>query len=85
MGELINFDFDDMNEKLNRIEARLDEINELLSGVMKEIGMEEEDKENNTNKPSNQSTTYDGEIVFKYKHEDNNSDESYIYDINRSI
>ena len=56
MGELINFDFDDINEKLDRIEARLDEINELLSGVMKEIDGEDRDK--NTNTPSNQSSTY---------------------------
>ena len=83
MNEL--FDFDSMNEKLDRIEARLDEINELLSGVMKEIEGEDWDKENNMSKPSNQSTTYDGEIVVKYKHEDNDSDESYMYDINRSI
>jgi hypothetical protein len=70
---------DDIFEKLNRIEAKLDEINKLL-GVGKEI----EDRDKN-NKSSNQTTTYDGEIVFKYKPKDNDSDESYMYDINRSI
>ena len=62
MNEL--FDFNSMNEKLDRIEARLDEINELLSGVMKEIDGEEMD---NINKSSNQSTTYD--VNIKYNNE----------------
>ena len=62
MNEL--FDFDSMNEKLDRIETRLDEINELLSGVMKEIDGEEMD---NINKSSNQSTTYD--VNIKYNNE----------------
>jgi hypothetical protein len=64
MGELINFDFDDMNEKLDRIEARLDEINELLSGVMKEIEGEEMNKDMDK---SRISTTYD--VNIKYNNE----------------
>ena len=64
MGELINFDFDDMNEKLDRIEARLDEINEILSGVMKEIEGEEMDKDMDK---SRISTTYD--VNIKYNNE----------------
>ena len=65
MGELINFDFDDINEKLDRIEARLDEINELLSGVMKEIDGEEVDKGMNK---SRISTTYDVDVKYnKYE------------------
>ena len=56
MGESIMTDFNDLHEKLDRIEAKLDEINELLSDVMKEIDGEDRDK--NTNTPSNQSSTY---------------------------
>ena len=62
--ELINFDFDDMNEKLDRIEARLDEINELLSGVMKEIEGEAMNKDIDK---SRISTTYD--VNIKYNNE----------------
>ena len=61
MGELINFDFDDINEKLDRIEVRLDEINELLSGVMKEIEGEDWDKDMDK---SRISTTYDVDVKY---------------------
>ena len=65
MGELINFNFDDINEKLDRIEARLDEINELLSGVMKEIEGEDWDKDMDK---SRISTTYDVDVKYnKYE------------------
>lgn len=59
--ELINFDFDDMNEKLDRIEARLDEINKLLSGVMKEIEGEVMNKDMDK---SRISTTYDVNVKY---------------------
>ena len=79
--EQIDFDFDELNKKLNSIEAKLNEIDEVLKDVMDEIGIGED-----KNTPSNQTSTYDGEIVFEYKPKDNNDkDESYIYDINRSI
>ena len=61
MEELINFNFDDINEKLDRIEARLDEINELLSGVMKEIEGEEMDKDMDK---SRISTTYNVDVKY---------------------
>jgi phage head maturation protease len=75
MGELINFDFDDMNEKLDRIEAKLNEINELLSGVMKEIEGEEMDKSNESrnditqliNHKNTTTTSYD--VNIKYNNE----------------
>ena len=54
--ELINFDFDDMNENLDRIEAKLDEIKKLLNGAMD--GRDGEDGSKNMNTPSNQSSTY---------------------------
>ena len=68
--ELINFDFDDMNEKLDRIEAKLDEIKKLLNGVDAKCnhindadnyamdGRDGEDGSKNMNTPSNQSSTY---------------------------
>ena len=56
MGESIMTDFNDLHEKLDRIEAKLNEINKLLSGVMDEI--DGEDRNKNTNTPSNQSSTY---------------------------
>ena len=65
MGESIMTDFNDLHEKLDRIEAKLDEINELLSGVMKEIEGEEWDKGMDK---SRISTTYDVDVKYnKYE------------------
>jgi len=50
-----------MNEKLDRIEARLDEINKLLSGVMKEIEGEVMNKDMDK---SRISTTYDVNVKY---------------------
>lgn len=84
--------FDSIQEQLERVNDKLKEINSTMDKLMDEMvemgWMERKDETgeiDEINKPSNQSTTYDGEIVFKYKHEDNDSDESYMYDINRSI
>jgi hypothetical protein len=84
--------FDSIQEQLERVNDKLKDINttidKLMDGMV-EMGWmerkEETDEIDETNKSSNQSTTYDGEIVVKYKHENNNNDESYMYDINRSI
>ena len=84
--------FDSIQEQLERVDDKLKEINSTMDKLMDEMvemgWMERKDETgeiDKINKPSNQSTTYDGEIAFKYKHEDNDSDESYMYDINRSI
>ena len=84
--------FDSIQEQLERVDDKLKEINSTMDKLMNEMvemgWMERKDETgeiDEINKPSNQSTTYDGEIVVKYKHEDNDSDESYMYDINRSI
>lgn len=52
---------DDIFEKLNRIEAKLDEINKLL-GVGK--GMGDRDK---INESSNQTVTYDVNVKYNTK------------------
>ena len=84
--------FDSIQEQLERVDDKLKEINSTIDKLMDEmvemgwmVKEEETGEIDEINKSSNQSTTYDGEITFKYKHEDNDSDESYIYDINRSI
>ena len=81
--------FDSIQEQLERVNDKLKDINSTIDKLMDEMvemgWMEKEEKIDEINESSNQSTTYDGEIVVKYKHENNNSDESYIYDINRSI
>ena len=69
---------DNINEALDRIEVKLNSVNEKLNMIVDEI-------DKHKNGPSRTITnTYDGEIMFKYKHKDNDSDES-MYDINRSI
>ena len=56
---------DNINEIIDRFEARLDIINEKLDMIVNEIYK-------NKNEPSKTITnTYDGEIMFKYKTKDN--------------
>ena len=80
--ESIEQSFVVMNETLDRMEARIDEMNRMLSEIVAEMEKHKQPRvfEN------------DGEIMFrnkrwadKYKrNRDNDSDES-MYDINRSI
>ena len=56
---------DNINEIIDRFEARLDIINEKLDMIVNEI-------DKHKNEPSKTITsTYDGEIMFKYKTKDN--------------
>jgi prefoldin subunit 5 len=59
-------EFDRINATLDRIEARMDDMKSKLDRLRKEL--DEYDS-----KPSNRtiSTTYDGEIMFKYKRDKN--------------
>lgn len=63
-----------LSEKLDEIEARIDNMNRTLDELIEEI-----DKG-----ISRKTLMYDGEIMTRYKHKNNDSDES-MYDINRSI
>jgi hypothetical protein len=52
---------DNINETLDRIEARMDEMNKMLGEIMDEI-------DKHKNGPSKTiTTTYDGEIMYRYK------------------
>jgi len=52
-----------MNQTLDRMEARIDEMNKMLSEIMDEL--------NRYKQPSKRTitTTYDGEIMFRYKNQ----------------
>ena len=52
---------DNINEILDRIEARMDEMNKMLGEIMDEI-----DKHKNVSSKTITST-YDGEIMYRYK------------------
>ena len=57
---------DSINETLDRIEARMDEMNKMLSKIIDEI-------DKHKNGPSKTiTTTYDGEIMYRYKQNKNN-------------
>jgi len=56
---------DNINEILDRIEARMDEMNKMLSKIIDEI-------DRHKNIPSKTITsTYDGEIMYRYKPNNN--------------
>lgn len=56
---------DNINETLDRIEARMDNMNRILDEIIAEINKHK-------NEPSKTiTTTYDGEIMFRYKQNDN--------------
>jgi ribosomal protein S6 len=67
---------DRINAALDRIEAKLDSVDEVLNKINGEI-----DKHKDI---SRKTLMYDGEIMTRYKHKNNDNDES-MYDINRSI
>jgi len=55
---------DNINEALDRIEAKMDSMNEKLNMIMDEINKHK-------NGPSKTiTTTYDGEIMYRFKHND---------------
>jgi len=56
---------DSINETLDRIEARMDEMNKMLGEIMDEI-----DKHKNGSSKTITST-YDGEIMYRYKPKSN--------------
>jgi len=56
---------DSINETLDRIEARMDEMNKMLGKIMDEI-----DKHKNGSSKTITST-YDGEIMYRYKPKSN--------------
>jgi len=57
---------DNINETLDRIGARMDEMNKMLGEIVDEI-------DKHKNKPSKTiTTTYDGEIMYRYKQNKNN-------------
>ena len=57
---------DNINEVLDRIEARMDEMNKMLNEIVDEI-------DKHKNGPSKSiTTTYDGEIMYRYKQNKNN-------------
>jgi len=56
---------DSINETLDRIEARMDEMNKMLGEIVDEI-------DKHKNGPSKTiTTTYDGEIMYRYKPKSN--------------
>ncbi len=56
---------DSINETLDRIEARMDEMNKMLGEIVDEI-------DKHKNGPSKTiTTTYDGEIMYRYKPNNN--------------
>jgi hypothetical protein len=57
---------DNINKTLDRIEARMDEMNKMLSKIIDEI-----DKHKNESSKTI-TTTYDGEIMYRYKQNKNN-------------
>lgn len=63
MAQIDNIEqsFTAINETLDRIEARIDNMNRILDEIMGEI-----DKHKNGSSKT-VTTTYDGEIMFKYK------------------
>jgi len=71
MVELINKqamtqdEFDSINATLDRIEARLDDMKNKLDRIMEEL-----DKYYNGKSSRTITSTYDGEIMFKYKYKD---------------
>jgi hypothetical protein len=72
---------DSINTSLDRIEATMDDMQYKLERIAEELGVGE-DKENDMNTSRNDiytqlrnhkntTLTYDGEIMFKYKNNDN--------------
>jgi len=56
---------DSINETLDRIEARMNEMNKMLGEIVDEI-------DKHKNGPSKTiTTTYDGEIMYRYKPKSN--------------
>jgi len=56
---------DSINETLDRIEARMNEMNKMLGEIVDEI-------DKHKNGPSKTiTTTYDGEIMYRYKPKNN--------------
>lgn len=55
---------DSMNERLDSIEAKLNKINDMCTMIVDEIN-----KHNSTSRTI--TTTYDGEIMYKYKENKN--------------
>jgi hypothetical protein len=60
-----------INTKLDAIEARMDEINSKLSRIVEEL-----DKYDDKNKSSKRTitSTYDGEIMYRFKSKNNNNE-----------
>jgi hypothetical protein len=56
---------DSINETLDRIEVRMDEMNKMLGEIVDEI-----DKHKNGSSKTI-TTTYDGEIMYRYKPNNN--------------
>jgi hypothetical protein len=58
-------EIDKINETLDRIEARIDDMNKMLGAIVDEI-----DKYKNGSSKTI-TTTYDGEIMYRYKQNKN--------------
>jgi len=59
--------FDSIHEQLERVDEKLKEINTTIDKLMDEMiemGWMEKEEENDTNKSSNQSTTYDVNVKY---------------------
>ena len=59
--------FDSIQEQLERVNDKLKEINSTIDKLMDEMvemGWMEKEEENDTNTPSNQSTTYDVNVKY---------------------
>jgi uncharacterized coiled-coil protein SlyX len=60
---------DGINAILDRVEARMDRMNEKLDRIVEELDKHDKNK---SRKRNTITTTYDGEIMYRYK---NNNDE----------
>jgi len=59
--------FDSIQEQLERVNDKLKDINATIDKLMDEMvemGWMEKEEENDTNTPSNQSTTYDVNVKY---------------------
>ena len=59
--------FDSIQEQLERVNDKLKDINTTIDKLMDEMvemGWMEKEEENDTNTPSNQSTTYDVNVKY---------------------
>jgi uncharacterized coiled-coil protein SlyX len=65
---------DSINAILDRVEARMDRMNEKLERIGEELDKLLDGKskyDNDKSRDKRMTTTYDGEIMFRYKNNDN--------------